>query len=188
MKLKSPAAVRLPASCVQFRVLAMTTTTAIIPEILETARCNALFDRGAFYIGNPLVDRFVPMAHVRSARRRACEPTDLLDMVWHPQPPCILVAHDRPASLSLLSRHISREIPWIDTARLARNYWPELDTRLSVLVRQLGQEERLREIFGAAKLEPIARQVVEVAAVVGAALLRKRDPRDAVAALLEVGS
>ena len=174
---------------VQFRVLAMRTTTGISPEIIETARVDAIFDHGSFYIGNPRVWKFVPIGKSTSNTSRSCEPTDLLHLVWDPALPCYLVVHDRPTDLPLLSSRLSRHIPWIDTARVVRCFWPELAAKtLPALIHAFGHAGRLDAIYGDAGLTKSQWHVVQVAAVLGAALARAADSGEAVPEILRVSS
>ena len=106
------------------RIVAVEATAMATPEVVGLARADLLIDKcGRFVVQAPRAIRRSSAADEGSPTPRACTPADLGYLVWGTGTPQVLVGHGA-AVWDHLPPAISRSLPRIDMARVARLVWP----------------------------------------------------------------
>ena len=146
------------------RVVAVEVTAAATPEVVGLARTDIRIDECNVAVAAPCAIRFSTAADEGSPTVRACTPAHLAQAVWGTAMPQVLVGHGAPV-WDYLTPAITRSLPRIDMARVARLVWPEAPGHdCAELVAWLGLEPAVLALPQGSPEAP-ARTVLEIAAL-----------------------
>lgn len=146
------------------RIVAVEATATATPEVVGLARADLRIDECGVVVAAPRAIRFSTAADEGLPTLRACTPAHLAYLVWGTGTPQVLVGHGAPV-WDHLPPAISRALPRIDVARVARLVWPEAPGYgCAELVDWLGLEPAVLALPQGSPEAP-ARTVLEIAAL-----------------------
>ena len=105
------------------RIVAVEATAAATPEVVGLARTDLRIDECNVVVAPPRAIRFSTVADEGCPTLRACTPVHLANAVWGTGTPQVLVGYGAPV-WDHLPPAITRSLPRIDMARVARLVWP----------------------------------------------------------------